>query len=153
MLKLFQTPQYRKLMTEHIHHTIRYLFDQNQEFALACETKYISFHPELPSEIKKTFRETVLFIISGYTYESSQLTDDCFSFEAGFGSENFGSTVQIPLLAIRQIFVEDHPVVINLSEPAPKDEKKDKTAPSETLSMAALLKNPENQKLLKKKEK
>ncbi|RRS30219.1 MAG: hypothetical protein P794_07695 [Epsilonproteobacteria bacterium (ex Lamellibrachia satsuma)] len=144
-INLFQTPEYRALIEEHIVKTIDYLFSRNQEFALACEVKYINFDPELPLEIRKTFNETVLFILSGYTYETAKLEEGYFSFEAGFGNENFGSTVTVPLLAIKQLFVDDHPIVINLANPV-SVKKASKN------SMEALLNNPENKKLLKKKK-
>lgn len=123
-INLFQTPEYRTLIQTHIFQTIDYLFQKNQEFALACEVKYITFNPELPSEIKESFEDTVLFILSGYTFESAQLEKNHFLFEAGFGSENFGSTVSVPLLAVKQIFVGDNPIVINLASPVIKVKKK-----------------------------
>ncbi len=145
-INLFQTPEYKKLMEEHIEKTIGYLFNKNQEFALACEIKYVSFTPELPSEIKETFNETVLFVLSGYTYETAKLEEEYFYFEAGFGADNFGSTVAVPILAIKQVFVGDHPIVLNLAEPVKEEEV------SKQNSMEALLNNPENKKLLKKKK-
>jgi hypothetical protein len=150
-INLFQTPEYRTLIQTHISQTIGYLFEKNQEFALACEIKYITFTPELPPSIKETFDETVLFILSGYTFESAQLEEEYFSFEAGFGSDNFGSTVSVPLLAIKQIFVADNPIVINLANPV-IEEKVDVSKKSSISSMEALLNNPENKKLLKKKK-
>ncbi|OQX76249.1 MAG: hypothetical protein B6D54_04280 [Epsilonproteobacteria bacterium 4484_65] len=145
-INLFQTPEYRTLMEEHIEKTIGYLFNKNQEFSLACEIKYINFNPELPSNIKEAFNETVLFVLSGYTYETAKLDTGYFSFEAGFGSENFGSTVTVPLLAIKQLFVGDNPIVLNLAQPMDKEKVSKKS------SMEALLGNPENKKLLKKKK-
>lgn len=145
-INLFQTPEYRALIEEHIEKTIGYLFNKNQEFALACEIKHINFNPELPSSIKESFNETVLFVLSGYTYESAKLEAGHFSFEAGFGSENFGSTVTVPLLAIKQVFVGDHPIVFNLANPTDKEKVSKKS------SMEALLNNPENKKLLKKRK-
>jgi len=133
-------------MEEHIEKTIGYLFNKNQEFSLACEIKYINFNPELPSNIKEAFNETVLFVLSGYTYETAKLDTGYFSFEAGFGSENFGSTVTVPLLAIKQLFVGDNPIVLNLAQPMDKEKVSKKS------SMEALLGNPENKKLLKKKK-
>jgi len=144
---LFQTPHYRALMTEHISKTIIYLFEKDQEFAIACETKHIIFKPELPSEIQKNFNKTVLFIISGYTYETAKIEEDHFIFEAGFGSENFGATVWVPLLSIKQIFVGEQPIMINLAEPVLLQKQEERTKNS----MEALLRNPENKKLLKKK--
>ena len=102
-INLFQTPEYKALMGEHIYKTIDYLFSKNQEFAIACEIKHVTFNPELPLNIKETFKDTVLFIVSGYTFETAKLEEEYFYFEAGFGDENFGSTVTVPLLAIKQL--------------------------------------------------
>ena len=145
-INLFQTPQYKSLMQEHIEKTISYLFEKNQEFAVACEVKYVHFNPELPTNIKETFNDTVMFILNGYTFETAKLEDKIFYFEAGFGENNFGSTVEVPLLAIKQLFVGDHPIVLNLAEPIRNKETSTKN------SMEALLNNPENKKLLKKRK-
>ena len=145
-INLFQTPEYRALMQEHISKTIGYLFSKDQDFAIACEVKHVTFDPPLPDEIFESFHDTVLFVLSGYTYESAKLEEDHFSFEAGFGSENFGSTVTMPLLAIKQVVVGEHPIVLNLAEPVSQKKQTTKS------SMEALLNNPENQKLLRKKK-
>ena len=42
-----------------------------------------------------------------------QIDDDFLSFEAGFGSENFGSVVKIPLHAIFQIIVDESILYLN----------------------------------------
>ena len=148
-INLFQTPEYKALISDHIFKTISYMFGKQQEFAIACEIKHITFSPELPTEIKESFDETVLFILSGYTYESAKLEDEYFSFEAGFGTDNFGSTVHVPLLAIKQMFVGDHPIVINLAE---HSEKEEVAKVAKNNSMKTLLNNPENKKLLKKRK-
>ena len=146
-VNLFQTPEYKALMQKHLAAVIAFLFRNDQEFAVACELKHVTFDPPLPEEILGAFNDTVLFIISNYTFETAQLEDDTFSFEAGFGEENFGAVVSMPLLAIKQVFVGETPLVLNYASPAlPK-----KNAPKN--SMEALLNNPENQKLLKKKPK
>ena len=152
-INLLQTQEYKALMSEHIFKTIQYLFEKNQEFAIACEIKHITFTPELPLSIQESFDETVLFILSGYTFESATLEDSYFSFEAGFGSENFGSTVHVPLLAIKQLFLGDHPIILNLAEHTveKKDTNKIPQKQGQKNSMKSLLNNPENKKLLKKK--
>jgi hypothetical protein len=142
---LFQTPEYSRIMEDHLRKTISYLFDKNQEFAIACQVNFIDFSPQLPQEIFDTFNETILFILSGYTFQSAKLEQDHLIFEAGFGSENFGSTVSVPLLAIKQIFVGDHPIVLNHIEMKSKMEES-----SRKNSMDALMNNPKNKKLLKK---
>ena len=151
-INLLQTPEYRTLIQKHIFETIKYLFNKNQEFALACEVKYITFTPDLPEDIKNSFDDKVLFILSGFTFESAQLDEENFSFEAGFGSDNFGSTVSFPLLAIKQLFLGDNPIVINLANPVIESDKREKESASKKSSMEALLKNPENKKLLKNKK-
>ncbi|MFT7823569.1 MAG: hypothetical protein ABXS92_02285 [Sulfurimonas sp.] len=144
-INLFQTSEYRNIMEEHLIQTIHYLFEQNQEFAIACQVNHLSFSPELPEAIKETFKDTVLFVLSGYTYQSAKIEEKTFMFEAGFGNENFGSLVSVPLLAIKQLFVGETPVIINLADLPfqPDNAQKD--------SMEALLSNPKNKMLLKKK--
>jgi len=147
-INLLQTPEYKTLMKSHIFQTIEYLFSKNQEFAVACEIAHVSFSPTLPKEIEESFQETVLFIISGYAFESASIDKEYFSFEAGFGSDNFGATVTVPLLAIHQVLLGENPIVFNLSR---QEEEKKREATSKKSSMEALLNNPENKKLLKKK--
>ena len=148
-INLFQTPEYKKIIRTHIFQTIEYLFSKNQEFSIACEVAHITFSPELPKDIKDSFDDKVLFILSGYTFESATIDEEYFSFEAGFGPDNFGATVTVPLLAIKQLFVGDNPIVFNFANYEAEKEKK--STPNK-LSMEALLNNPENKKLLKKKK-
>ena len=72
-------------------------------------------------------------------------------FEAGFGAENVGSFVSVPLLSIAQIIVDDTPILINLALPYEKQMavNSEKNEGFEA-SMSVFLSNPENQKLLKK---
>jgi len=144
-INLLQTPEYKALIKKHIEETIVYFFKQDQEFAIACDMQHVSFSPALPQSITETFKETVLFLVMNYSFESAKIEDNYFSFEAGFGSENFGATVTMPLLAIKQVFLGDHPVVFNLAHPEIPKKKIVKN------SMETLLNNPENKKLLKKR--
>jgi len=144
--QILHSPTYASLMNKHISQIISYLFEENKEFAIACNLNEIIFTPELPIEIQETFKESVLFIIANYSFESSKLEDEYFSFEAGFGSENFGSTVSMPLLAIKQIFVDEKVLMINYANTKDKIAKVKHT----NNSMEALLNNPQNQKFRKK---
>ena len=148
-INLFQTPEYKALIQSHIFESIEYLFHKNQEFALACEVAHITFSPKLPKDILESFNETILFVLSGYTFESATIDKEYFTFEAGFGPENYGSTLTVPLLCIKQVFVGDHPILFNLAK---HEVKKEKEVTSTQSSMEALLNNPENKKLLKKKK-
>jgi len=143
-INLLQTPEYRDLMKDHINKTIEYLFNKDQEFAVVCEVSDISFYPELPKSLQDKFKDTVLLMIANYSLESAIIEKNIFSFEAGFGEENFGSTVSMPILAIKQVLLGEHPIVLNFSKPEP-------ISGTQT-SMEALLNNPKNKKLLKKKK-
>jgi hypothetical protein len=148
---IFQSKDYQELISSHLGKSIEFLFDNNQEFALACMIEHIDFKPELPKEISDGFGATVLFILSGYTYETASLNGKYFSFEAGFGEDNFGALVTLPLLAIKQIFVGEYPISINVSNPLIHDKESESDSADSTRSMEALLNNPENKKLLRKK--
>jgi len=144
-LSLFQTDPFRALMRDHLDNTLGFLMDEEQEFAVAAEMEYLRFEPELPRDIRKGFGEVALFVLAGYTLESAHHDQDSLYFEAGFGEEGIGAHVTIPLLAIRQIFVGEYPITVNITGPAPFADERAKT----DHSMEALLRNPENQKLIK----
>ena len=146
----FQTEEYSRIQEEHLYRSIAYLLERGIEFAVAAEVEYLEFEPPLPEEIYGRFSPVSLFVLTGYTYESSHLEEEALLFEAGFGEENFGSHVSVPLLAIKQLIVGEYPIAINIAEPAPEEERE---APDTSRSMEALLNNPENLRLLKKRKK
>lgn len=148
-MKQLETKEFKDISKDNIIKTINYLFKNNYDFALTTDVKHLTFMPELPDNISSSFNDIILFVITGYSFESSKLDDEYFSFEAGFGEENFGSVVSIPLLAINNIFLEEVPILIN--QTTPNEVKTDKES-KKLSSMEALLNNPENQKLLKKRK-
>ena len=85
----------------------------NQEFSITANIEPITFTPELPSVIKNQLSKFSLFVLSNYTYTTIQIDDEYLSFEAGFGSENFGSVVKIPLHAVFQIVVGESIIYLN----------------------------------------
>ena len=87
--------------------------NKNQEFSITANLEPISFTPELPKVIKDQMHKFSLFILSNYTYTTVQVDDEYLSFEAGFGNENFGSVVKIPLHAVFQIVVDESILYIN----------------------------------------
>ena len=141
----FNSDEYREIIQEHLFNTLNFLFDKGIEFAIVAEIEYIDFNPPLPKEVSDSLKDLSLFIISGYTFESGSVSEEYFKFEAGFGSENIGSLLSMPLLAIKQIIIGEYPIAINIAKPMPKKRQIDTSH-----SMEALLKNPENLKLLKK---
>jgi len=151
-LENLETEAFRDLMQEYILKTIEYMFDANQEFGIACEIAQVHFTPELLPELQETLPEVTLFMLANYSFESATVDMYELTFEAGFGTDNIGALVQIPLLAIKQVFVGEYPVLINIASPK-NTKNEEETDNSEMNSMNALLKNPENAKLLKKSRK
>lgn len=147
-----KSAKYKHLMKEHILATTEFLFDSNQEFGIACETSQVSFNPELPTELKESLPEVTIFMLANYSFETASIDDHYISFEAGFGPDNFAALVHIPLLAIKQVFVEEYPILINIASVNEDDIDEQEEEQNEVNnSMEALLNNPENAKLLKKR--
>ena len=119
---------------EHAKDILYLLLNNKEEFLILAYLKAISFNPVLPKNIIENFDETVLFAIANYTLQSTYIKNDNLIFETGFGKENFGSIVTIPLANIIQILQKDilfiNPFAIN----TPKN---------------PFLQNPKNKKFLK----
>ncbi len=107
----------------------------------------------MPEDIVSEFRPLTLFFLAGYTFETAHIQDNNLVFEAGFGTENFGSLVHVPLVSIMQIIVDETPVMINLAIYQPEDvPTKVSDKKGEKNSMASFLSNPENSRFVKDKK-
>lgn len=110
---IIENPNYKELIEKQIKDIIVFLLDNNQEFSITANITPITFNPVLPEEIKSQLHKFSLFVLSNYTYTTIEINEEFLSFEAGFGSENFGSIVKIPLHAIFQIIVDDSILYLN----------------------------------------
>jgi len=138
---IIENEEYRKLVEMQVKENILFLLDKNQEFSITANIEPVSFNPELPKVIKDQMSKFSLFVLSNYTYTTVQVNDGFISFEAGFGSENFGSVVKIPLHSVFQIIVDESILYINSVATVEKfnqDLKKN--------SLNVFKKNPNNQK-------
>jgi hypothetical protein len=144
---------YANLMQKHILEILTFLFETEQNFGILCKIETLTFDPELPTEITTEFRPMTLFFLAGYTFESARMENDRLIFEAGFGPDNLGSIVTVPLLGIMQVIIDETPIFVNLASPLETNNTKAKNNESEKSgvksSMEALLANPENKKFLK----
>lgn len=144
---------YANLMQKHMLEILSFLFETEQNFGILCKIETLSFDPELPADITAEFRPMTLFFLAGYTFESARMEKDRLIFEAGFGSDNLGSIVTVPLLGIMQVIIDETPIFVNLASPLETNNTKAKNNESEKSgeksSMEALLANPENKKFLK----
>ncbi len=146
---LLESSDFNALMKKHVTELMEMLLKRGVNFSILTNIADVSFSPSLPESITKSFKPITMFFLAGYTFESTQIYNGVVSFEAGFGSDNFGSLVSFPAEAVLQIIVEEVPVFINLSTPSKKQEPKPKEH-SVRRSMDALMSNPQNQKLIKK---
>jgi len=146
---------FANIMKKTITDMIVLFFEKEHNFGILCQVEDVSFDPPLPQEITEAFRPVTLFFLAGYTFETARIENDMLVFEAGFGQENFGSVVYVPLLSILQIIIDETPVLINVASYQPEQEKEEETpAPSideegVKKSMELFLNNPENAKFLK----
>lgn len=138
---IIEDENYKNLITKQIIETIKFLLDKKQEFSVTVNITNATFTPELPSPIHEQLAKFSLFHLSNYTYTTIQLDEEFLYFEAGFGSENFGSTVKIPLYSIFQIVVEESILYLNTVATVEKftENKKEK-------SLNIFKSNPNNKK-------
>ena len=139
---------FNALMKRHATELMEMLLKKGINFSLLTNIADVSFSPPLPEYISKGFKPITMFFLAGYTFESTQIYNGVISFEAGFGSDNFGSLVSLPVESVLQVIIEEIPVFINLSNPPKKEEPKPKDNGIKR-SMDALMSNPQNKKLLK----
>ena len=150
MENVIEDNDFVQLMQNHIQEIVAHFFTKEQNFGILCKIDKVSFEPELPQEISKEFHSMTLFYLAGYTFETAHIQDDFLIFEAGFGADNFGCLVSVPLLSIMQIIVDETPLFINLAS-YKENEQVTKEADDSGIknSMASFLSNPENSKFIK----
>jgi hypothetical protein len=139
-------------MKRSIQDVIIHFFEKEQNFGILCKIEEVDFNPPLPEHINREFRALTLFFLAGYTFETARIEDEMLIFEAGFGSDNIGSVVSVPLLSIMQIIIDETPIFINLSVYKENEQEKEASNVDEKgvkNSMASFLNNPENSKFLK----
>ncbi len=145
---------YRNMLEGQIFDVIEYLIDKDEEFSITANINGVSFDPEIPEPISEAFPHFTLFTLANYTYSTIELTEKDISFETGFGAENFGSVVTIPLYAIFQIVIEESILFLNPTATVDKYfqkeslENKEKEIDQEKRSMNAFTMNKKNKDLL-----
>jgi len=115
----------RPVKLKHAKEILSLLLSKQYEFDILCVTEKVSFNPSLPEHITSAFGEMIIFSLANYTLQSAKIENDNLIFEAGFGEENIGSIVTVPIKSIVQITHEETPIFINITatfeEPKPKN--------------------------------
>ncbi|RBQ27371.1 MULTISPECIES: hypothetical protein [Arcobacteraceae] len=126
MLKtIIEDYNFKELSQNHIKDIIQHIVSKNIEFGLVINIESVIFEPDLPKGIKKKLNKFSLFTLAGYTFTTVRIDGDFLFFEAGFGEENFGSVLKIPLFSILQIIINDNIIYINLTATVEKFNQKD----------------------------
>lgn len=110
---IIENIEYKDLVSSQVKDTINFLLKQNEEFAITANIDAVTFDPELPKATLEQLSKFSLFILSNYTYTTIKLDDSAIYFEAGFGSENFGSTVRVPFFSVFQIVIDESILFVN----------------------------------------
>lgn len=151
---LIHDSSFGSVMRKNIQELIVHLFEKDINFGILCNIEDIEFTPPLPEDIVSQFHTMTLFFLAGYTFETARIEGDELIFEAGFGSDNFGSVVNVPLLSIVQVIIDEQPILINLAkykkeEPSVIQDEEVVDPQGVENSMSIFLSNPENSKFLK----
>jgi hypothetical protein len=133
-------------MRQHIASLVELFLHDGTYFSIMANVAEIEHTPPLPKYITDSFNPISLFVLENYTYETISIDNNYISFEAGFGEENIGAVITIPLSHIVQILVDDIPVFINMST---HHDRVDLSVEEQyEKSKSKLLSNPKNRKLL-----
>ena len=141
---IIENAEYKDLVSKQVKDTIEFLLEQNQEFAITANIGGIRFEPELPTATFEQLSKFSLFVLKNYTYTTIKLDETHFSFEAGFGSENFGSVVQVPYHSIFQIVLDESILFVNSVATVDKFNKDTREK-----SLNVFKSNPNNKNLIK----
>ncbi|MDR2151398.1 MAG: hypothetical protein LBO72_01135 [Helicobacteraceae bacterium] len=155
--KIFKDDEFAEMIADHCADILDYLIASQTPFGILCDLNEITFEPPLPESLSQSFKPLTLFVLSDYTLGGAELNEDTFTliFEAGFGEQNFGSIVSVPIDSVIQVLLEDTVIFLNLSAlPQNRKAKPAKTSAggdaSVDRSMQSFLDNPENRKFFKK---
>jgi len=143
---IINNDDYKALSKKQIKEVINFLLKNSQEFAVTANVKGVSFEPQLPASILDKLSTFSLFVLSNYTYSTVELSDEYLTFEAGFGKENFGALVKIPLLAIFQIIIGESILYINSIATTDNFVQKEELVKK---SIDVFKNNPKNKNLIK----
>lgn len=138
---IIEDENYKTLVSSQVKETIQFLLNKDLEFAITVNVEGTSFNPKLPDATYEQLAKFSLFVLSNYTYTTIELTDSYISFEAGFGSENFGSVVKVPLHSVFQIVVDESILYVNSVATVDKFNKSSKEK-----SLNVFKNNPNNKK-------
>lgn len=103
-------PKIHSTLQQHAKEMIVLLQRENINFSIACVTSLLDFTPSLNFDLYQKIGRVGVFVLSGYSFESIEIEEGFFEFEAGLtmsNGEDIGTIIRIPYIAILQILVQD----------------------------------------------
>lgn len=140
--RLLKNKNFAELSNQNAKNLLEFFLKERIDFSVLCSLSGVGFSPALPSEISKNLKPLTVFVLSNYSLENAHISNNSLLFEAGFGENNFGSLVSIPISHVIQIVVDDTIVFINLCASLHRNSKQ-QVSGIET-SFNSLLNNPKN---------
>ncbi|AJC91051.1 hypothetical protein CSUB8523_1326 [Campylobacter subantarcticus LMG 24377] len=145
--KILNNKTFIDLMQKSIYECLQILIQEDIEFNIIVNTKFVTLEPPLPQDLDVVSKNHYcVFALGGYTFKSIVLNKEHIEFHAGFGPDDFATFVKVDLGAITQIQVEDNIIFVNFSNYF----KKQSEQKLKEKSMNAFLNNPNNKDLFKK---
>jgi len=153
IVDIIEDENYKEMVENQLYELCKYLIENDEEFSITANIKVIDFSPEMPESIAKSFQQFTMFSLMNYTFSSIELTKSHISFEAGFGAENFGAVVTVPLFSIFQVIIDESILFLNPVATVNKflDQEENKEIQNDeqqTRSMNAFTMNKQNKDLL-----
>lgn len=100
----------QNLLQRHAKEIITTLFQEDLHFSVVCDTSFIRFTPALGAEMRERLGKVAVFILSGYSFQSLEIGESHFEFEAGLvmqNGEDLGTILEIPYHSVMQIVIQD----------------------------------------------
>ena len=120
---IIENKTFQEIKTKHAKELLEFLIPNVEEFSIICNLQNITFSPTLPEHIQKELKDIIVFVLANYTLSTAKIEGEYLIFEAGFGEENFGSIVKVPLENIIQILEDETPLFVNVAATLKKEEK------------------------------
>lgn len=100
----------QNVLQKHAKEIIATLHEEGLHFSIVCDTSFIRFTPALTPSMRERLGKVAVFILSGYSFQSLELGETHFEFEAGLvmqNGEDLGTILEIPYHSVMQVVIQD----------------------------------------------
>lgn len=100
----------QNVLQKHAKEILQTLQQEGLHFSIVCDTSFVRFTPPLTPQMKERLGKVAVFILSGYSFQSLEIGESHFEFEAGLvmqNGEDVGTVLEIPYHSVMQVIVQD----------------------------------------------